>query len=156
MRVNPNFEKLPGQYLFAEVARRVRDYAAAHPQADLIRLGIGDVTRPLAPAVVEALKAAADEMLSAATFHGYGPDFGYDFLIDAIREQDYAPRSVSLAFENMYLNREIFDTQSELIHRLGEVVESRSQDAGFHVRRMAELSFLLAKLAGLRAQGVTE
>ena len=104
MRVNPNFEKLPGQYLFAEVARRVRDYAAAHPQADLIRLGIGDVTRPLAPAVVEALKAAADEMLSAATFHGYGPDFGYDFLIDAIRGQDYAPRGDSLAFDEVFIS----------------------------------------------------
>ena len=104
MRVNPNFEKLPGNYLFAEIARRVKEYAAAHPEADLIKLGIGDVTRPLAPTVVAAMKAAADEMLSAATFRGYGPDFGYDFLIDAIREADYAPRGVSLAFDEVFIS----------------------------------------------------
>ena len=104
MRVNPNFEKLPGSYLFAEIARRVKEYSAAHPEADLIKLGIGDVTRPLAPAVVAAMKAAADEMLAAATFRGYGPDFGYDFLVDAIREQDYAPRGVSLAFDEVFVS----------------------------------------------------
>ena len=104
MHVNPNFEKLPGSYLFAEIARRVKEYSAAHPDADLIKLGIGDVTRPLAPAVVAAMKAAADEMLQASTFRGYGPDFGYDFLVDAIREQDYAPRGVHLAFDEVFIS----------------------------------------------------
>lgn len=104
MRVNPNFEKLPGSYLFAEIARRVKEYSSAHPEADLIKLGIGDVTRPLAPAVVAAMKTAADEMLAADTFRGYGPDFGYDFLVNAIREQDYAPRGVSLAFDEVFVS----------------------------------------------------
>ena len=104
MHVNPNFEKLPGSYLFAEIARRVKEYSAANPNADLIRLGIGDVTRPLAPAVVAAMKQAADEMLAADTFRGYGPDFGYDFLVDAIRQQDYAPRGVQLAFDEVFIS----------------------------------------------------
>ena len=104
MHVNPNYEKLPGSYLFAEIARRVKEYSAANPTADLIKLGIGDVTLPLAPAVVAAMKAAADEMLRADTFRGYGPDFGYDFLVDAIREQDYAPRGVQLAFDEVFIS----------------------------------------------------
>ena len=104
MNVNPNFEKLPGSYLFAEIARRVKEYAAQNPDVELIKLGIGDVTRPLAPAVVTAMKQAADEMLSAATFRGYGPDFGYDFLVDAIREKDYATRGVALAFDEVFIS----------------------------------------------------
>ncbi len=104
MHVNPNFEKLPGNYLFAEVARRVKAYSAAHPEADILKLGIGDVTQPLAPCVVAALKKAADEMLSSATFHGYSPDYGYDFLIDAIREKDYAPRGVRLAADEVFIS----------------------------------------------------
>ena len=104
MHVNPNYEKLPGSYLFAEIARRVKEYAAQNPDVELIKLGIGDVTRPLAPAVVTAMKQAADEMLSAATFRGYGPDFGYDFLVDAIREKDYAPRGVALAFDEVFIS----------------------------------------------------
>ncbi len=104
MHVNPNFEKLPGSYLFAEIARRVKTYGEKHPDADIIKLGIGDVTRPLAPAAVEAMKKAADEMLSAATFRGYGPDYGYDFLIDAIRDVDYAPRGVTLAADEVFVS----------------------------------------------------
>lgn len=104
MHVNPNFEKLPGSYLFAEIARRVKEYAAAHPDANLIKLGIGDVTRPLAPAVVAAMKAAADELLSGSTFRGYGPDYGYAFLIDAIREHDYAARGVQLAEDEVFIS----------------------------------------------------
>ncbi len=104
MRVNPNFEKLPGNYLFAEVARRVKAYGAAHPDADLIKLGIGDVTRPLAPTVVQAMQKAAGEMLDTATFHGYGPDYGYDFLIDAIREKDYAAYGIPLAQDEVFIS----------------------------------------------------
>jgi LL-diaminopimelate aminotransferase len=104
LRVNPNFEKLPGNYLFAEVARRVKAYGAAHPDADLIKLGIGDVTRPLAPTVVQAMQKAAGEMLDTATFHGYGPDYGYDFLIDAIREKDYAAYGVPLAQDEVFIS----------------------------------------------------
>ena len=89
LKVNPHYEKLPGSYLFAEIARRVKEYGQEHPDAELIRLGIGDVTRPLAPAVVEAMEKAAREMGRAETFRGYGPDYGYDFLIQAILDNDY-------------------------------------------------------------------
>ncbi|MDD6160882.1 MAG: LL-diaminopimelate aminotransferase [Oscillospiraceae bacterium] len=89
-KVNENFLKLPGSYLFSEIARRVNAYQSAHPEAKLIRLGIGDVTRPLAPAVIEAMHKATDEMAAVETFRGYGPDYGYDFLRDAIAEHDYA------------------------------------------------------------------
>ena len=72
--INANYQKLPGSYLFSEIARRVAVYSAEHPEAKLIKLGIGDVTRPLVPAVIEALHKAVDEMGQAETFRGYGPE----------------------------------------------------------------------------------
>lgn len=102
--INDNFEKLPGSYLFAEVARRVKEYQAAHPDADIIRLGIGDVTKPLVPAVIEAMHRAVDEMGRQETFRGYGPDFGYDFLINAICQGDYAARGVDIAYDEVFIS----------------------------------------------------
>ena len=104
LKVNPHYAKLPGNYLFAEIARRVSDYAASHPQADVIRLGIGDVTRPLPPAVTEAFARAAEEMGRAETFHGYGPDYGYDFLIDAIVQNDYKAIGVEIAPDEVFVS----------------------------------------------------
>lgn len=104
LKVNPYYAKLPGNYLFAEVARRVNEYTAAHPQANVIRLGIGDVTRPLAPAVTEAFARAAEEMGRAETFHGYGPDYGYDFLIDAIVQNDYKAFGVDIAPDEVFVS----------------------------------------------------
>lgn len=104
LKVNPNYHKLPGSYLFAEIARRVREYSARNPQADLIRLGIGDVTRPLAPAVVEAFQKAVLEMGQPETFHGYGPDYGYDFLIDAILQNDYRALGVELEKDEVFVS----------------------------------------------------
>ena len=88
--INDNFLKLPGSYLFSEIARRVEAFKASHPGVKLIRLGIGDVTRPLPPACIEAMHKAVDEMASADTFRGYGPEQGYEFLRRAIDENDYA------------------------------------------------------------------
>ncbi len=88
-KMNENFLNLPGNYLFAEIARRIREFQAENPAAELIRLGIGDVTRPLVPEVVKALQEAAGEMGQAETFRGYGPDQGYDFLVEKIIECDY-------------------------------------------------------------------
>ncbi len=102
--VNDHFQKLPGSYLFAEIARRVKVYQQEHPEADIIRLGIGDVTKPLVPAVIEAMHKAVDEMGCQETFRGYGPDFGYDFLVNAIREHDYASRGVELAFDEVFVS----------------------------------------------------
>ena len=77
-RVNENYLKLPGSYLFSTIAKKVNAYAEAHPEETIIRLGIGDVTQPLPPAVIEALHKAVDEMGNASTFHGYAPDLGYE------------------------------------------------------------------------------
>ena len=104
LRINDNYLRLPGSYLFAEVARRVKEYQAAHPDADIIRLGIGDVTQPLVPAVIEAMHKAVDEMGVKETFRGYAPDFGYDFLVNAIREGDYASRGVDIAFDEVFIS----------------------------------------------------
>lgn len=104
LHINGNFQKLPGSYLFAEIARRVKAYQAAHPDADIIRLGIGDVTKPLVPAVIEAMHSAVEEMGHEETFHGYGPDFGYDFLINAIREGDYAARGIEIAYDEVFIS----------------------------------------------------
>ena len=104
MKINQNLAALPAGYLFAEIAKRVKEYAAAHPEADILRLGIGDVTRPLVPAVVNAMKDAADEMGTFQGFHGYGPDFGYDFLIDAIIRGDYASRGVKIEKDEVFVS----------------------------------------------------
>ncbi len=104
LRINDNYQKLPGSYLFAETARRTKVYQEVHPDQEVIRLGIGDVTRPLVPAVIEAMHRAVDEMGSAATFRGYGPDFGYDFLVNAIREGDYASRGIDLAYDEVFIS----------------------------------------------------
>ena len=104
LHINDNYLKLPGSYLFAEVARRVRAYQEAHPDADIIRLGIGDVTQPLVPAVIRAMHDAVDEMSRMETFHGYGPDNGYAFLVDAIREGDYASRGIDIAFDEVFIS----------------------------------------------------
>ena len=85
-RVNDHYLKLRSSYLFSEIARRVREFQDAHPGARLIRLGIGDVTRPLAPAVITALHGAVDEMARAETFKGYGPETGYAFLTELIAQ----------------------------------------------------------------------
>ena len=82
--LNTHYNQLTSNYLFAEVGRRNREYRAAHPDKKVISLGIGDVTRPLPAAVITAIKAAADDMANAATFRGYSPDQGYDFLRDGI------------------------------------------------------------------------
>lgn len=82
--VNEHFLKLPGSYLFSDIAKRVNTFKITHPKQDIIRLGIGDVTRPLAPACVEAMHKAVEEMAHAETFRGYGPEQGYDFLIEAV------------------------------------------------------------------------
>jgi LL-diaminopimelate aminotransferase len=103
-RLNEHFSKLPAGYLFPEIGRRVRAYQAAHPDARVIRLGIGDVTEPLAPAIVAAMHAAVDEMVTRETFRGYGPEQGYDFLVEAIRQHDYAARGVSLAADEIFVS----------------------------------------------------
>ena len=94
--VNEHFLKLPNNYLFSDIAKKVNAFKVSHPKTDLIRLGIGDVTRPLPQASIEAMHKAVDELANKETFRGYGPEQGYDFLIDAVIRNDYAPRGVYL------------------------------------------------------------
>jgi LL-diaminopimelate aminotransferase len=103
-RINEHYAKLPASYLFPEIGRRVRAYQAAHPEARVIRLGIGDVTEPLAPAIVEAMHAAVDEMARRETFRGYGPEQGYEFLVEAIRAHDYGARGVSVDADEIFVS----------------------------------------------------
>ncbi|MDY3129372.1 MAG: LL-diaminopimelate aminotransferase [Berryella intestinalis] len=103
-RVNENYAKLPGSYLFAEIARRTSAYAEAHPEAKLIKMGIGDVTRPLVPAVVEAMHAAVDDLATSERFHGYGPEQGYDFLREAIAQHDFRARGVEIAVDEIFVS----------------------------------------------------
>jgi len=103
-RINDNFQKLAAGYLFPEIGRRVRAYAEENPDADIIRLGIGDVTLPLAPAVVSAMHDAVDEMGTDEGFRGYGPENGYDFLLDGIREFDYSARGIDIAADEIFVS----------------------------------------------------
>lgn len=102
--VNENFLKLQAGYLFPEIGRRVRAFAEANPDADIIKLGIGDVTEPLVPAIIDAMHRAVDEQASAASFRGYGPEQGYDFLINAIIENDFASRGVTLDADEVFVS----------------------------------------------------
>ena len=102
--VNGNFLKLSPNYLFADIAKKVNAFSVAHPERRVIRLGIGDVTRPLAPAVIKALHEAVDEMAVAETFRGYGPEQGYDFLHQAILKYDLAPRGLRFEASEIFVN----------------------------------------------------
>jgi len=103
-KINDNYLKLKAGYLFPEIGRRVRSFAAAHPEAKVIRLGIGDVTQPLTPTILKAFHEAVDDLAQASTFMGYGPEQGYDFLIDAIIEKSYKPLGVELKNTEMFIS----------------------------------------------------
>jgi LL-diaminopimelate aminotransferase len=102
--VNEHFLKLPNNYLFSDIAKKVNTFKVTHPKADIIRLGIGDVTQPLAPAVIEAMHKAVDEMADKSTFRGYGPEQGYDFLIETIIRNDYLSRGIHLDPNEVFIN----------------------------------------------------
>lgn len=102
--INENYMKLPGSYLFSEIAKRVNTFARENPEAKIIRLGIGDVTRPLVPAVIEAMHKAVEEMADEKTFRGYGPEQGYNFLIEKIIEFDFASRGISLDTDEVFVS----------------------------------------------------
>ena len=104
VKVNENYLKLPGSYMFSTIGKKVNAYAKEHPEAKIIRLGIGDVTQPLAPAVIDALHKAVDEMGDAATFRGYAPDLGYEFLRDAIAKQDYKVRGCDIDADEIFVS----------------------------------------------------
>ena len=103
-RINENYIKLPGSYLFSTIGKKVSVYSTAHPDKKIIRLGIGDVTLPLVPAVTEALHGAVDEMGNAETFRGYAPDLGYEFLRKAIADNDYRARGCDIDADEIFIS----------------------------------------------------
>ncbi len=102
--INEDMLKLPGGYLFTEIARKVGAFKESHPQAEVISLGIGDVTQPLAPSVVKAMHSAVDEMSRGTTFRGYGPERGYEFLRHAIAENDFRARGIKIDEDEIFVN----------------------------------------------------
>lgn len=123
-KINENYLKLPGSYLFSDIGKKVKAFSEANPDKKIIRLGIGDVTLPLAPAVIHALHKATDEMGIKETFKGYAPDLGYEFLRTAIAENDYKSRGVDIAIDEIFISdgaksdsaniQEIFDLDSKI------------------------------------------
>jgi LL-diaminopimelate aminotransferase len=103
-KVNDNYLKLPGSYLFSTIAKKVNAYSAEHPDAKIIRLGIGDVTQPIAPAIIDTLHSAVDEMGKAESFHGYAPDLGYEFLRNTIADNDYKARGCDIAPDEIFVS----------------------------------------------------
>ena len=103
-QINDNYLKLPGSYLFSTIAKKVNAYTQANPDKKVIRLGIGDVTLPLAPAVIAAMHKAVDEMADASTFKGYAPDLGYEFLRNAIAQKDYKARGVDISIDEIFVS----------------------------------------------------
>ncbi|WP_097014893.1 LL-diaminopimelate aminotransferase [Anaerocolumna aminovalerica] len=103
-KINENYLKLPGSYLFSDIGKKVKEFTEANPDKKIIRLGIGDVTLPLVPAVIEALHKATDEMAVKETFKGYAPDLGYEFLRSAIGENDFKKRGVDIAVDEIFIS----------------------------------------------------
>lgn len=123
-KINDNYLKLPGSYLFSTIGRKVNEYAGANPDKKIIRLGIGDVTQPLAPAIIDSLHKAVDEMGDAATFRGYAPDLGYEFLRNAVARNDYKERGCDISPDEIFISdgakcdsgniQEIFATDNKI------------------------------------------
>jgi LL-diaminopimelate aminotransferase len=103
-QINDNYQKLPGSYLFSTIGKKVAAFQAANPEKNIIRLGIGDVTQPIAPAIIEAMHKAVDEMGNADTFHGYAPDLGYEFLRSAIAENDYKAKGCDISIDEIFIS----------------------------------------------------
>ncbi|MBR3645807.1 MAG: LL-diaminopimelate aminotransferase [Lachnospiraceae bacterium] len=104
VKVNDNYLKLPGSYLFSTIAKKVNGFTQENPEAKIIRLGIGDVTQPIAPKIIETLHSSVDEMASAGTFKGYAPDLGYDFLRNAIADFDYKSRGCDISPDEIFVS----------------------------------------------------
>ena len=103
-KVNQDYLKLPGSYLFSTIGKKVAAFQEANPEKSIIRLGIGDVTQPLAPAIIDALHSAVDEMAHAETFHGYAPDLGYEFLRSAMAKNDYQARGCDIRADEIFIS----------------------------------------------------
>lgn len=119
--INKNFLKLQSSYLFSTIAKKVKTFKAEHPEVDVISLGIGDVTQPLPKACIDAMHRAVDEMADTATFRGYGPEQGYDFLREAIVKNDYEPRGVKLDLDEVFIS----DGAKSDCGNIGDILDTR-------------------------------
>ena len=124
--VNHNYLKLPGSYLFSTIGKKVRAYKEENPDKEVISLGIGDVTQPLVPAIIDALHGAVEEMAHAETFHGYAPDLGYEFLRRAIAKNDYQDRGCNIAADEIFVSD---------VNQLLEVIMKKTQE---HIGKLPE------------------
>lgn len=122
MKINNNFEKLPEGYLFTEVAHRLEDFRKSHPEAEIIRMDIGDVTLPLPPCVTDAMHRAVDELGKRSTFHGYGPEQGYDFLREAVAVIDYRRRGIDIESDEIFIS----DGAKSDLGNLGDIYSADS------------------------------
>ena len=104
LKINTNFQKLPGSYLFSAIAKKIENYKNANPDKDIIRLGIGDVTRPLTKSVIDALHTSVDEMAHEETFRGYAPDLGYSFLREAVAKNDFEKRGCDISADEIFIS----------------------------------------------------
>ena len=102
--LNTNYDRLPGSYLFSTIAKKIKEYQGTHENADIIRLGIGDVTTPLIPEVIKAMHKAVDEMAVKDTFRGYGPEQGYDFVREAIVRGEYTARGIEMDPDDIFIS----------------------------------------------------
>jgi len=149
-KVNRNFDLLGGNYLFAEISRKINQFKTANPQADLIRMGIGDVTLPLAPSVITAIQKATAEMADAKTFRGYGPEQGYDFLLEAIVRHDYQARNLDIAADEVFVSdgskcdvaniQELFDADN--VVAIGDPVYPVYRDSNLIAGRQNTMTYM--------------
>lgn len=122
IRINENYQKVSKNYLFSEIAKKVAEYKALHPEDEIISLGIGDVTSPLSPSVIDAMHSAVSEMADSRTFRGYAPECGYRFLIDKIIEYDYSARGVTLSPDEVFIN----DGAKSALGHFGDILSTQN------------------------------
>lgn len=125
IKINDNFTRLPQTYLFTEIARRVSSFIKSHPDADIIRMGIGDVTRPLCDSAIRALHKAVDDEGNKETFHGYGPEQGYEFLRNEISEKDYLRRGIEISPDEIFIS----DGAKSDTGNIGDILSNESKIA---------------------------
>ena len=141
-RVNEDYLKLPGSYLFSTIGKKVAAYTEANPDKRIIRLGIGDVTKPLVPAVIESLHRAVDEMAHAETFRGYAPDLGYDFLRSAMAKNDYQERGCDIRADEIFISDGAKCDSGNIQEIFAKWVPSKAKAAVTTVHTVRSASFI--------------
>ena len=153
-QINENYLKLQAGYLFPEIGRRVREFQKEHPQADIVRMGIGDVTQPLTPAVIRAFHDGVEEMSGATTFKGYGPEQGYDFLREAIAKYDYQDRGADIHADEIFVSDGSKCDTGNILEIFGQNNIIAIQDPAYPV--YVDTSVMAGRTGGKLANGYYE